>query len=119
MKVTWRSLWLNLSEGGIVSAVFDHARNLVVATLIVAAGADALKNPESSVFLGVLNIQFAGYLIAAVGVFLIVLNLIDGLNKLSRVRWPIGWQIFLAVVYLFFSLRMAQMMMAFRGVSIG
>ena len=119
MKITWQSLWIVLFEKGLFSAIVDHARNLVVATLIVAAGADAVKHPASSIFLGVVHIQFAGYLISAVGATLIVLNLMDGLHKLSKVKRPIGWQIFLAVVYLFFSLRMAQMIIAFRGVDIG
>lgn len=119
MRGAWQTLRTALFERGGFTAIFDHTRNLVVATIFVAAGADALKHPASSIFLGVVSIQFASYLIMAAGLLLITLNLMDGLNKLSKVRRPIGWRIILVIVYLIFSLRMAQMIIAFRGVDLG
>ena len=119
MRGAWRTLRTALFERGGFTAIFDHTRNLVVATIVVAAGADAMNHPSSSIFRGVVNIQFASYLIMAAGLLLIALNLMDGLNKLSKVRRPIGWRIVLVIAYLILSFRMAQMIVAFRGVYMG
>jgi hypothetical protein len=101
-------------ERGGLRAVFDHARNAVVATIIVAAGLETARRMDLTDLQGVFNPLLAGYLVAAVGCALIVLNFIDGLRRLARLRWHVGLQLALGVTYLLLSLRIVHLIIYIR-----
>ena len=103
-----------LFERGGLRAVFEHARNAVVATLIVAAGLEASKGTAPIGPLGLMNPWIAGYVVAAVGYVLILLNCIDGLRRMSRLRWHLALQIALGVTYLLVSIRIVQLTILLR-----
>jgi hypothetical protein len=100
-------------RGGLKSA-FEHVRNLVIATVLVAAGFETVKRVEFIDVPGLLNPLFAGYIVAGIGCLLIVGNLLDGLRQLSRLRWHFALQTALTIGYVFFSLRMVQLIILFR-----
>lgn len=100
-------------RGGLKSA-FEHVRNLVIATVLVAAGFESAKRFDFMHSPSWSNPRFAGYIVAGVGCVLIVLNLIDGLRQLSRLRWHFALQAALTVAYVLFSLRMVQLIIDFR-----
>ena len=97
-----------------LKAIFEHARNLVVATIIVAAGFETVKRFDSIDMLGLTNPLFAGYIVTGVGCLLIALNFIDGLRKLAKLRWHYVLQTALSLAYMFFSLRLVQLIIIFR-----
>jgi hypothetical protein len=101
-------------EGGL-TATFDHIKNLVVATLLVAAGTEAVRHVAviSSSILE--NAVFAGYVVAAAGSLLIFLNFVDGWRKLSKLQWHIALQAALSLAYLVFSVRLVQLIILFRS----
>ncbi|TQM12118.1 hypothetical protein FB548_2043 [Pseudoxanthomonas sp. 3HH-4] len=102
-----------LFERGGLRTAFEHARNAVVATLIIAAGLEASKGANA---IGVLGISplVAGYLVAAVGYVLILLNCIDGLRRLSRLRWHVIPQVALSLAYLLVSIRIVELTILLR-----
>jgi hypothetical protein len=100
-------------RGGLKSA-FEHIRNLVIATVLVAAGFESVKRFDLIDLPGLSNPRFAGYVVAGTGCLLIFLNLLDGLRQLSRLRWHFVLQTALTVAYIFFSLRMVQLIILFR-----
>jgi hypothetical protein len=104
-----------LFERGGVNDIFAHGRNLVTATLIVAAGMHVTSPDAVSRAWGILNLQVAGYTVAAFGLLLLVLNLIDGLHKLAKARRHVLLQALLMIAYLLISVRVAQLVIAFRG----
>src|SRR5215203_6624343 len=84
-------LWLKtklLDEGGI-EEIFSHLRNLLIATVIIAAGSYVMRQPGVELF-GVLNPGIAGVGVGTIGILLVVLNLIDGLYKLTRLGSPLA-----------------------------
>jgi hypothetical protein len=101
-----------LFEQGVSRLIFEHARNLVVAMLVLAVGVEATKHDPSEI--GILYFRPAGYLVAAIGVLLMLLNLGEGLHRLAKVRLPGAWQALLIAVYLVLFWRVARLVMLFR-----
>ena len=65
---------------------------------------------------GALDSSVAAYRRALWVVFAInALNFIDGLYKLAKVNWHVAWQIVMSVFYIALSVRMIQLILAFRG----
>ncbi|MET3654855.1 hypothetical protein [Dyella japonica] len=108
MGATSNSVVQALFDRGGLKEMFDHARNAVVATIIVAAGLETADHVQPSLLVGMLNPLALGYVVAGVGCALIVLNFMDGLRKLTALRWRFAWQIALCIAYLFVSFRIVQ-----------
>jgi len=109
-------LWLKtklLDEGGI-EEIFSHLRNLLIATVIIAAGSYVMRQPGVELF-GVLNPGIAGVGVGTIGILLVVLNLIDGLYKLTRLGSPLALRIALVALYLFVSLRLIHFVVLLRA----
>ncbi|HBF57591.1 MAG TPA: hypothetical protein DDW72_27445, partial [Afipia sp.] len=49
------------------------------------------------------------------GIVLLVLNFLDGLYKLSKLNWHIAYQIAMSICYIVLSVRLVQLILAFRG----
>lgn len=103
-----------LFDRGGLRAIFDHARNAVVATLIVAAGLGTTRTHDLSDLVGVPYPLIAGYVVTGLGCALIALNFIDGLRRLARLRWHVTLQIALGLGYLFASFRIVQFLIFMR-----
>jgi hypothetical protein len=103
-----------LDEGGI-EQIFSHLRNLLIATVIIAAGSYAIAQPAEVEIFGVLDLEVAGFGVAAIGFILVGLNLLDGLCKLARLETPLIPRIALGCVYLFISMRLMQLIVLLRA----
>lgn len=114
MRTTSDSLIAELFERGGLRAIFDHARNAVVATLIVAAGLGTARTQDLTDLIGVPYPLIAGYVVAGLGCALVALNFLDGLRKLARLRWHVVLQIALGLGYLFASIRIVQFLIFMR-----
>lgn len=102
-----------LDEGGLKD-LFDHVRNLLMATLIIAAGAYVIKQAVSIELLGVLYDEFAGYIVLAIGGLLALLNALNGLHQLNKQHWHIGIRIVIIVLYVVATVRLIQLVVVFR-----
>ena len=108
------SLAAALFERGGLHAIFEHARNAIVATLLIAAGLEASKRTDDLGLVGVISPMIAGYFVAGIGCVLIVLNFIDGFRKLAKLQWNILLQVALSLAYLFASVRIVQLIVLWR-----
>ena len=113
-KSAWKRFQLIAFESGGLEAVFRHVSNLVIVTLVLAAGVHAVKHSSSIQVLGILEVEISGYVVAASGVILAVLNLLDGLQKLARANYHVTLRVLVVLLYLFFYIRIMQLMAAFR-----
>jgi len=95
-----------------VSAVFQHARNVLSGTIIVAAGLYAAHHVGTSALPG---LHVAGYVVATIGAVLLLLNLCDGLRRLSRRRHHMALRVATIVLYIALSVRLTQVIVYFRG----
>ena len=115
-KITgaWKSFQRIAFEQAGLEAVFNHVRNLVISTLIIAAGVHAIVHWPSMPALAVFGLESSGYGVAASGLILAILNLLDGFHKLARTKTPIALRVVVIILYLFFSVRVTQLMFLFR-----
>jgi hypothetical protein len=101
-------------EGG-VEEIFSHIRNLLIATVVIAAGSYAIRQASDVEIFGVLNLEIAGIGVGAIGFILVGLNLIDGLFKLSKIGSSFALRIVLVGLYLFLSMRLVQFIVLLRA----
>jgi hypothetical protein len=101
-------------EGGI-EEIFTHVRNLLISTVIIAAGSYAIRQAPDVEIFGVSNLETAGIGVGSIGFILFWLNLIDGLFKLNRIGSPFALRIALVGLYLFFSMRLVQFVVLLRA----
>jgi hypothetical protein len=110
-----RSIKAKLLDEGGIAEIFSHVRNLLVATLVIAAGAYAIRQEADVEVFGVLSLQIAGLGVAAIGLILVGLNLLDGLYKLTKVGSPLALRVGLLALYLFVALRLIQFTVLLRA----
>ena len=95
--------------------IVSHIEKIIIGTLIVSAGAHVPSNKPSIELFGYLRHNLVGRGVMLVGVIILLLNFIDGLYKLGKVNWHVVWQIVMSVFYIALSVRMIQLILAFRG----
>jgi len=49
------------------------------------------------------------------GIILLLLNFLDGFYKLARLNWHAAYQIVMSLAYIALSVRLVQLILAFRG----
>lgn len=102
-----------LDRGGL-EEIFRHVRNLVVATLVIAAGLHAVEHPDIVDAKGLFSIPVAGYFVFATGIALFFLNFADGLHRLGKIKRHVALQLLLVAVYVLITVRVAQLILALR-----
>jgi hypothetical protein len=100
-----------LVRDSVVRAIFEHVRNLIVATVVIAVGMRAIRSDAPEVL--VPYPSTAGYVVAGIGALLLLLNFVNGLLKLSGVRFHYSLQIMMAFAYAFLTWRVFQMIFVF------
>jgi hypothetical protein len=93
----------------------SHIEKMIIGTLIVSAGAHVSSNEPAIQLFGYLRHSLVGRGVMLVGFIVLLLNFIDGLYKLARLNWHAAWQILMSVCYIAMSVRLVQLILAFRG----
>ena len=110
--------WLAFYAGHIELAsreIFSHVEKMIIGTLIVSAGAHVSSNEPAIVLFGYLRHGLVGRGVELFGVILLVLNFLDGLYKLARLDWHVAYQLVMTLCYIALSVRLIQLILAFRG----
>jgi hypothetical protein len=92
-----------------------HVEKMIVGTLIVSAGAHVSSNEPAIVLFGYLRHGLVGRGVELFGVVLLVLNFLDGFYKLAKLDWHAAYQIVMSFCYIALSVRLVQLILAFRG----
>ena len=93
----------------------SHIEKLIIGTLIVSAGAHVSSDEPSIQLFGYVRHSLVGRGVMLIGVLILALNFIDGLYKLARVNRHLAWQIVMSFFYIAVSIRLVQLILAFRG----
>jgi len=93
----------------------SHIEKLIIGTLIVSAGAHVSSDQPSIQLFGYLRHSLVGRGVMLIGVVILALNFIDGLYKLAKVNRHTAWQIVMSLFYIAVSVRLIQLILAFRG----
>ena len=95
--------------------IFSYVEKMIIGTLIVSAGAHVSSNEPAIVLFGYLRHGLIGRGVMLFGVILLLLNFVDGLYKLARLNWHIAYQTVMSILYVALSVRLIQLILAFRG----
>jgi hypothetical protein len=93
----------------------SHIEKIIIGTLVVSAGAHVSSNAPSIQLFGYLRHSLIGRGVMLIGIIILLLNFIDGLFRLAKLNWHVAWQILMSVFYIALSVRMIQLILAFRG----
>jgi len=115
MPIAFRWLKTKLLDEGGIEEIFSHLRNLILATVVIAAGSYATTQPEKVKLFGFLTPEMAGYGIEAFGAILVGLNFVDGIYKLTKLGSHLILKIALAVLYLLISIRLIYFVVLLRS----
>lgn len=95
--------------------IFGYVEKMIIGTLIVSAGAHVSSADPAIELFGYLRHSLVGRGVELFGVILLVLNFLDGLYKLARLEWHVAYQLFMTFCYVALSVRLIQLILAFRG----
>lgn len=113
MRRILKKFWSQLDEG-VIKDVFDNLRNFLVCALLFAAGNNALYG-ESRLFLGLFVTHLAGWGMICLATILMLLNICDGLKKLSKLRYHVAFQVLVCLFYIIMAERIVELVWNFRS----
>lgn len=113
MRRIWRR-YLHLLDQDLSTKVFDNLKNLIVCALLFAAGTNALRHGQA-VFLGVFPSNTTGWGLIVLSSVLMLLNISDGVRRLSKLKYHIALQILIVAIYVLVAERVVEIVWNFRA----
>lgn len=113
-----RSRWLTFYADHVGPAsreMFAYVEKMVIATLIISAGAHVSSDEPAIVLFGYLRHGLVGRGVELFGIVLLVLNFLDGFYKLAKLNWHTAYQVVMSFCYFALSVRLVQLILAFRA----
>jgi hypothetical protein len=114
IKTRWLTFYAEHVEPA-SKEMFAHVEKMIIATLIISAGAHVSSTEPAIVLFGYLRHGLVGRGVEFFGIVLLALNFLDGLYKLSRLNWSAAYQVAMSLSYVVLSVRLVQLILAFRG----
>ena len=114
VRAKWLSFYAEHIEP-VSKEVFSHVEKMIIGTLIVSAGAHVSSNEPAIVLFGYITHGLVGRGVELFGITLLILNFLDGLYKLAKLNWHFAYQIAMSFCYIALSVRLIQLILAFRG----
>ena len=113
IRSKWQTFYIEHIEQ-LSKEMFSHIEKMIVATLIISRGS-RFEYRSGDLLFGYLRHSLVGRGVELFGIILLVLNFMDGLYKLSKLRWHVAYQILMTFCYVALSVRLVQLILAFRG----
>jgi hypothetical protein len=111
--------WLNTAiDRGVIKQIFDHIRNYMICAFILAVGTTELRQPENQ-FFDLIPSGQAGLGVISIAILLILVNLYDGIRRISRSKYHVSFIAALVLIYFFLSIRVVEMAWDFRDLGHG
>lgn len=113
LPALFRRIATQLFDNGLLRLIFENTRNMAVSSLITAAGLEVVRAGPGD--LDLVNPTLVGYVVTTIGAILLVLNLMDGLWRLSRVKSHLILQVLLCGAYAFIFWRVVYLVLYFKA----
>ena len=114
LKARWHNIYSSRVEH-VFKELFSHVEKMIIGTVIISAGAHVSSTEPAIELFGYLRHSLVGRGVMLFGVILLLLNFVDGLYKLARLNWHVVYQIVMTILYIALSIRLIQLILAFRG----
>ncbi|RTZ48009.1 hypothetical protein EKL30_03270 [Candidimonas sp. SYP-B2681] len=93
--------------------VFEHLRNLLMCTVLLAAGSYQLERPVGMLVGSSLQSSL-GYGVVGIALILIVFSLLDGIYRLGKTRYSTILKLGLIIIYIVIAVRIVVVTATFR-----
>jgi hypothetical protein len=113
-KTRWNTFYAEHVEKS-VQGLFGYVERIIVGTLIVSAGSHISTDEPAVLLFGYLRHSLVGRGVELFGIILLLLNFLDGFYRLSKSNWHVTLQIVMTICYFALSVRLVQLILAFRG----
>ena len=100
-------------DNGFFKGIFDHLRNFLMCSFLLAVGTDQFREPTSMLF-GYIPSTYSGLGVMVFSIILIFVNLYDGIRKISKSKYHLILSIGLIILYIFLSMRIVTMAWNYR-----
>lgn len=100
-------------DSGKSKELFDHVKNLVIFSLLLALGTNDYHHPKSNIF-GIFPSEYLGIGVIALALFAISLNFYDGIRKLSKLEHHKLLISFLILLYTILTIRVVEVAWYYR-----
>lgn len=101
-------------DEGLTKTIFDHVRNFLMCAFLLALGTTEFRDHPSQL-VAPAGGHYAGIAVILISCFLFVLNLYDGIRKLSRFKWHRLLTSALIATYVIVALRLVEIAWHFRS----
>ena len=102
-------------DNNLSKAIFDHLRNVLFCSFLLAIGLVGVKN-NTGIFFDKIQMNYSGIGFVGLSFILFCLNLYDGIRQISKLKYHFFLTIFLIVFYVVFTMRVVELALDFRGV---
>ena len=102
-----------LINKGRINEVFIHIRNYIICAFVLAIGTFELKQ-QNELLLGLVTSKLSGVAIVGLAVVLIILNLFDGIRKISKAKHHKILTTVLVLFYILMSISVVEMALNFK-----
>ena len=110
-----KNTFLNrLLENDVTKTIFDNIRNFVYCALFLAIGTQAVLTPSSTIGYYETGIVISGLILIVISLLLMVLNILDGVHKLSKVGIHANVYPFIVLIYFLVTIRMVMFAWGYR-----
>ena len=100
-------------DSGKLKALFDHVKNLVIFSFLLALGTSDLNHQSSDIF-GIFPSNSLGFGVIGLASILIILNLYDGIRRLAKLEHHKLLTFFLILLYVVLTIRVVQVAWFYR-----
>lgn len=107
---------VTMFDGDGFEQIMAHVRNIVTASIVMAAGVWAIGRGNRENFWGILDEAGPGFMVALIGLALFLLNVLDGWHRLNRSKNHVVLTAVLAVLYVFTTVRVGQIILNFQSI---
>lgn len=102
-------------DNGLSQSVFNHLRNYLMCSFLLAVGVAESQNGTAPVFGQVLEHDYTGMGLIGLSCILISLNLYDGIRKISTYKYHLIFTVMLIILYFVASIRVVELALHFRS----
>ena len=100
-------------DQGLSKAVFDHIRNYLICSFLLAIGI-AEARQQSDLFFGLFVVQYSGVALIGLSGLLFLLNFFDGIRSISKHRFGLVFTVLFVLVYAIMSVGIIELASSFR-----
>lgn len=101
-------------ETDVTRMIFDNIRNFMYCALFLAMGTQAVMSPSETLGLYDVGVVFSGWLFIVISLVLMLLTILDGIHKLSKVGVHAYIYPFIILIYFLTVMRLVMFIWSYR-----